>query len=95
MKNKEKLKKLVREAYIKKKTKDSLKEAIKKLFEKDKDFMEEVKSVMMDNAEPTTAPTTKPAPATTPGTKPSKPDPRVVPNPGIKTQPKAGFKKKI
>ena len=88
MKDIEKLRKLIRETYIKKKLKDSLKEAIQKLFEKDKEFMEEVKSVMMDNAEPAVAPTTKPAPTTTPSPSP-RPDPRHVPNPGIKTTPKA------
>ena len=93
MKNKEKLKKLIREAYIKKKVKNSLKEAIQKLFEKDKEFMEEVKSMIMDEVGIAPAPTTtpqKPVPTTEPETKPTpKPDPRKVPNPGIKTEPKA------
>ena len=102
MKDNENLRKLIRETYIKKKMKVSLKEAIKKLFEKDKKFMEEVKNVMMDNAQPTVEPTTKPAPTTTPSTtpKPDRPDPRRVPNPGIDTKPKAhssaqDLKKKI
>lgn len=76
---------------MKKKMKNSLKEAIQKLFEEDKEFMEEVKSVIMDG-EPDVAPATKPAtePTTTPKT-PNTPvkDPRKVPNPGIETTPKA------
>ena len=95
MKKEEKLKKLIRETYIKKKIKNSLKEAIQKLFEEDEEFMEEVKSMMMDEAEaPVKEPTTKPAPTTTP--KPNKPaDPRKIPNPGIGTEPKAELKKKV
>jgi hypothetical protein len=84
------LRKLIREAYIKQKVKKSLKEAIEKLLENDKDFMEEVKNVMMDNTEaPVKEPDVKPAtPSTTPD--PGK-DPRKIPNPGpgIKPAPKA------
>ena len=92
--NNDKLRKLIRETFIKKRFKKSLKEAIEKLFKEDDKFMEEVKSVMMDNAEPAVAPTTKPAPTTTPTTTPSRPDPRKIPNPGRETKPKAELGKK-
>ena len=92
-----KLRKLIREEYAKKKIKNSLKEAIQKLFEKDKDFMEEVKSVMMDSAEPAVAPTTKPT--TEPGTRPSVvPDPTKIeepmPTPEKAQLPQGGLEKK-
>lgn len=89
-----KLRKIIREAYIKAILKENMKESLEKIFEEDKEFYEEVKNIMLDATEapvetPVKPDTDKPV---TPSKRPAPVDPRKIPNPGIETKPKAEIK---
>jgi hypothetical protein len=78
-----KLRKLIREAYIKAVLKENMKNSLDKIFEEDKEFYEEVKNIMLDGTEapvetPVKPDTDKPV---TPSKRPAPVDPRKIPGP--------------